>query len=273
MSDVSVIIPTWNRAQLLQKAIRSALAQTNPPLEILVCDDGSTDESKEMLGCIDAPQVRWLPGSRGGRPAIPRNRGIKECCGEWIAFLDNDDEWFPDKLEKQLRLAEETGCRAVCSNALRFVPGIGNAGDYLDGGNGLITFDTLLDVNRVICSSMIVHRSVLAMAEGFPEEPELKALEDYASWLRIAVFTDVAYLPEPLLLYRDEAYASVRSDGVNVWEQRRRVFHNFLSWGERAGIAATYLRKIRRRLLLDQAERLMEGVAKPVKRLKKALIP
>src|SRR5262249_7122187 len=100
--SVSVIIPTWNRAATVMAAVESALAQTHAPLEVLVCDDGSSDDSAQRVGALPDPRVRWLPGPRGGRPAIPRNRGIAAARGEWLAFLDSDDEWLPDKLERQL---------------------------------------------------------------------------------------------------------------------------------------------------------------------------
>ena len=269
MPDVSIIIPTWNRGQLLEKAVRSALAQTLPPLEVLVCDDGSTDGSQQLVQGINDLRVQWLPGLRAGRPAVPRNRGIRESRGEWVAFLDNDDEWLPDKLEKQLRLADKIGCHAVCSNALRFIPGKGAAGNYFASGSDCVAFEDLLIVNRVICSSALVHRSVIEKVQGFPEEPELKALEDYSFWLRVAVFTDFAYIHEPLLFYRDEASSSVRSGDVGVSDQRCRVFGDFLSWGKRSGISPAYLRKVRRRLLRDRAERLLERLAKPAKKLKR----
>src|SRR4051794_13419670 len=103
-NSVSVIIPTWNRAATLGPAIQSVLNQTYPPREVLVCDDGSTDNSVDVVAQLDDQRIRWLPGGRGGRPAIPRNRGIGAATGEWLAFLDSDDEWLPDKLERQLGL-------------------------------------------------------------------------------------------------------------------------------------------------------------------------
>lgn len=268
MPDVSVIIPTWNRVELLLKAVRSALAQTIPPLEVLVCDDGSTDGSEAEIRAIGDGRVRWLNGERCGRPAAPRNRGIRESLGEWIAFLDNDDVWFPDKLEKQLRLAERLGCGAVCSNASRFVPGQGINGSYLAWDRQLITFDDLLQVNQVICSSAVIHRALFETVEGFPEAAELKALEDYALWLRVATSTDFAFIAEPLLLYRDDAGSSIRSGGKDVWSQRRMVFADFREWGDQKKIDKRYLRKLRDRSLRDRFDWALTTVLAPVKRMK-----
>jgi len=268
MTEISVIIPTWNRKELLEQAVLSALGQTLAPLEVLVCDDGSCDGSKEMIEGMADPRVRWVAGTRAGRPAVPRNRGIRESRGEWFAFLDNDDQWLPDKLERQLHLADASGCGAVCTNAVRFIPGRGDVGNYLCGG-GRITFPNLLDVNRVICSSAMVHRSLVEKVGAFPEAPELKALEDYALWLRIATLSDFAYLDQPLVRYRDDAGSSIRSSGPNVWEQRRVVFNDFLAWGKRAGAQPAYLRQTARRLQRDRVEHLLRCLITPAKALKK----
>lgn len=244
---VSVVIPTWNRAEFLGAAVRSALAQTAPPLEVLVCDDGSTDGSEAVIRSIIDPRVRWVAGDRVGRPAVPRNRGIREARGDWVAFLDSDDEWTEEKLERQLLLAGKTGCRAVCSNAWRKVSG----GELPDGllltdPPARITFEDLLRGNRVVCSSVIVERSLLLRSSGFPEAPELKAIEDYALWLRIATQTDFAGSPEPLVRYNDDPGASLRKNDPAPVIQRARVLSDFRAWVEGGGAPAMYFELARR---------------------------
>jgi glycosyltransferase involved in cell wall biosynthesis len=239
--SVTVVIPTWNRAATLGDAVRSVLAQTVPPLEVLVCDDGSTDGSEEVVRSIGDPRVRWIPGEHSGRPAVPRNRGIEAACGEWLAFLDSDDAWLPKKLEKQLSLAAESGCRASCSNAYRIVPGKGKGGLLLQGNPSRIAFDDLLRGNHVICSSALVETSLVRRASGFPEALEMKALEDYALWLRIATMSDFACFPGPLLRYKDDPANSLRREDPDPSVQRVKVFRNFLSWGERAGVPRRFL--------------------------------
>src|SRR5262245_42892691 len=231
--SVSVIIPTWNRAATVVAAVESALAQTHAPLEVLVCDDGSSDDSAQRVGAMSDPRVRWLPGPRGGRPAIPRNRGIVAARGEWLAFLDSDDEWLPDKLARQLAAVRATGRLACCTNAWRLSPGIDRRELMLSGPDGVYALAELLEGNRVICSSALIHKSLLANAEGFPEAAILKALEDYALWLRVACFTQFAHLAEPLVLYRDEPVASVRADGLDAKAQRVEVVADFLAWCRR----------------------------------------
>lgn len=251
MADISVIIPTWNRADTIEKAVRSALNQTVSPLEVLVCDDGSTDETERTIKSIGDERVRWIPGPRGGRPAIPRNRGIRESSGEWLAFLDSDDEWLPEKLEKQLSMADKTGCRAVCCNAYRFVPGKDIAGLLLSWGSERVTFEDLLQVNQVICSSAMLHSSLFATAIGFSEVPQLKASEDYALWLRVATQTDFAFIEDPLVAYRDDPANTVRSEGTDVWSQRVRVLSDFRRWTREQHISKEWLSRTRKAYLLS----------------------
>lgn len=234
MASVSVIIPTWNRKDTLGPAIQSVLSQSVRPLEVLVCDDGSTDGTEKLVSEIakQHQEVRWLPGPRGGRPAIPRNRGIREAQGEWLAFLDSDDTWAPEKLASQLAALRETGLQACCTNAIRLVDGDMHSGEILSRQGGRMQFFDLCDVNQVICSSAIIHRSLFDAVDGFPEAKELKALEDYALWLRVATLTSFAYLSQPLVLYRDSPNESVRADDVGFYRQRIRVFRDFRRWAQ-----------------------------------------
>lgn len=230
MKTVSVVIPTWNRSALLERAIRSVLNQTHSDLEVLVCDDGSTDDTAQVVRSIGDNRVFWLPGERSGRPAVPRNRGIVASKGEWIAFLDDDDVWLPEKLEKQLAVTHHLDCLAVCSNAFRMVPGQGASGFLHNIAQERFTFEHLMKQNSVICSSVLINRSLLFDIDGFPSSRNLTAIEDYALWLRVASKTDFAYCAEPLLVYRDDPAFSVRQNGINERAQKRLVFKDFISW-------------------------------------------
>lgn len=241
VTTVSVVIPTWNRSSLLERSIRSALAQSHPPLEVLVCDDGSTDDTEQVVRSIGDSRVRWLPGERAGRPAVPRNRGIRAGKGEWIAFLDDDDVWLPEKLEKQLAQLHGSGCRAVCSQAL--------ANDDLNGTDAyrlgwtgpLLGFHDLLQGNRVICSTAMIHRSLLSSVQGFPEAAGLTSMEDYALWLRVATVTDFSFVSEPLAIYADAPQTSIRSVCTDAWQQKRLVLGDFIAWGLKKPMAARCL--------------------------------
>lgn len=239
MITVSVIIPTWNRARTIEETIRSVLNQTYSDLEVLICDDGSTDNTEELVKNFTDPRIRWIKGPRGGRPAIPRNHGIRQSRGEWLAFLDSDDQWLPEKLEKQLELANKLGYMASCTNALRFIPGEGIVGNLLEWKKTRTTFFDLMKINQVICSSSIVHRSIFDKVVGFPEDPEV--IEDYALWLRVATYTDFAYVDEPLVVYRDDAANSVRGMvTTDFWRQRQFVFKDYLEWAQMSDVKEVY---------------------------------
>lgn len=250
VSNVSVIIPTCNRADTIKRAVRSALNQTCSPLEVLVCDDGSTDNSHDVIQSINDPRVTWIPGTHSGLPAVPRNRGIKESKGEWLAFLDSDDEWLPEKLEKQLSLLQKHNRKAACSNAYRFVHGKGIEGDLVEWKKESINFDDLLKLNHVICSSAIVHRSLFNEITGFSEKPELKAIEDYALWLFLTTKTDFAFVNESLLIYYDDPLNSIRRNDIDVWAQRRIVLANLKKLGQNHNVAVNYLKKIDKEYLI-----------------------
>ncbi len=203
---VSVVIPVHNGEAWVTRAIESALAQGEAVAEVLVCDDGSTDGTCDLVEACGG-RVSLLRGGHSGNPAVPRNRGIRGAACELIAFLDADDAWLPEKLETQLAVfPAHPGTGLVCTNALRqtdpgtadgllplLPPGAGRSGRVLD---------RLVLSNFVVTSSVLVRRSLLFAAGLFCEDAALGA-EDYDLWLRVACVAPVAYLERPWVLYRD----------------------------------------------------------------------
>ena len=215
---LSVIIPTYNRAALVRAAVDSALRQSVPPHEVLVCDDGSTDDTLALLRTVfaDVPKVKVLSLPHSGLPAATRNAGIAAASGEWLGFLDSDDVWLPDKTARQwAAIQAHPAIGLVCTNAfvarhgddphvrptlLRHVP------------TGEVTLARLLEENVVITSSALVKRTLLVDAGAFSARQELRSVEDYELWLRMATLAPVHYLDEPLIVYRDDTADSVRRD-------------------------------------------------------------
>jgi len=226
---ISVIIPTFNREKTLALAIRSVLEQTYPMFEVLVCDDGSTDNSENIVLAFNDPKVKWIPGQPSGRPAVPRNRGIKLSSGDWIAFLDSDDSWHAEKIEKQLQLSIERNCSAVCSNAYRLVKGLENQ-LYFKQVDSVITFEELAFTNKIICSSALIHRSIIKKIGFFPEESNFRAIEDYYFWLKVATYTNWGYCQDGLVNYKDDPENSIRSEGRSEKEQIVTVLEGYLQW-------------------------------------------
>lgn len=227
---ISVIIPTWNRSEKLLNAVHSALNQTLSPFEVLVCDDGSTDDSKDKI-CLLDKKVMWLDGNHSGLPAVPRNRGIQKAKGEWVAFLDSDDEWFPYKLEIQSKLLRNSNLLAACSKAYQKTTA-GEIKGYFNNFNGnSVTYEELVHSNRIVCSSVILHRSILRKIGGFPIKEELKAAEDYCMWLRVSTQTEFLYIQEPLIIYENNPVQSVRGKQIyQRWQTRVFIFSDLINW-------------------------------------------
>lgn len=222
---VSVIIPSYNRAPLLKEAITSVLAQTVTQIEILVCDDGSTDNSKEIVEEFDDSRIIWLTDKNSGGPAAPRNRGIKAAKGDWLAFLDSDDLWEPTKLDRQLSAMKEHSLLMSCTNASVIKDCTIQPEPYFNSPTDKsLTFRRMLRVNKVICSSMIIHKSIPEIVGGFPEDRDFKAIEDYALWLSASMTGNIYYVSTPLTIYRDEPEQSIRGEiKVNELEKKNRV--------------------------------------------------
>lgn len=176
--SISVIIPSYNSAHLLPRAINSVIAQTVQVMEIIVIDDGSVDETPKMLS-ERFPQVKCISQPNQGVSAA-RNHGVEEAAGEWVAFLDADDEWKPDKTRKQISLLE-------CHPEAVFI----TTGRYYahqpknDGLHGAFRWKlaSLLAHNRVHTSSVLLKKKVFLDLGGF--DPKLKTGEDWDLWLRI----------------------------------------------------------------------------------------
>lgn len=223
--SVSVVIPAYNAAETITRAIDSVLTQTHPVLEVLVCDDGSTDDTHDHVMALDHPAVKWVPCGRNFGPGKPRNIGAALAQGEWLCFLDSDDSWLPTKLQKQFDAYQQTGCLLISTNAYVSRDGTIVASPLLRATPFRIDFKGLLRDNLLVCSSVMVHRDILRQTKGFPEARELCAVADYTCWLQCLVNTDACILDEPLIVYSDNPSLSIRSYGVQtVWGQRAIVF-------------------------------------------------
>jgi len=236
MNKVSVVIPTFNRETTLPRAVKSALQQTHPVHEILVCDDGSTDDSRKVIEALNDPKIKWIDCGRNGMPSIPRNKGIRQAQGEWIAFLDSDDEWLPEKIEWQMKALKASELLASTTNCNRWA-GKNNLGPFFSHNKKEISFADLLPVNMNICSSVVVSKTLLESTSLFPEQKEYKAIEDYALWLRIATKTSFAYVNKALVNYFDDPHTSIRSDSLNEQETRKIIFGGLIAWIEEKKIA------------------------------------
>ena len=195
--NVSVIIPTYNRKNLLKRALHSVSNQTFVPQEIIVVDDGSSDGTKDWV-LERFPDVRYIYQDNSGVSSA-RNSGIKEAIGSWIAFLDSDDEWMSNKLEQQKGVINSFQEAWLCHtneiwirNGVR-VNQMKKHQKY--GGN---VFENCLDICRISPSSVLIKKEVFEMVGLFDES--LKVCEDYDLWLRITAVLPVIFLDQPLII-------------------------------------------------------------------------
>ena len=192
--QVSVIIPTYNRAAVLGRAIDSVLAQTLPVSEIIVVDDGSGDDTQALLRRA-YPQCRVICQPNLGISAA-RNRGIAAARNEWLAFLDSDDEWLPGKLEAQwAALQASPECRLCHAEEIWIRNGkrVNAMNKHAKTGGSI--YQRCLPLCVISPSAAIIHRDVFRDYGGFDES--LPACEDYDLWLRICARESVAFVPTP----------------------------------------------------------------------------
>ncbi len=226
---VSVVIPTFNRKDLLIDTVQSVLEQSVQPHEVIICDDGSTDGTEEYFTSHLDRRIKFVKCGRNGRPARPRNIGIAKASGDWIAFSDSDDLWEPTKLEKQLTAADRERVSFIASNAMRIDKAGSKLGLIVEPEfSGRMVFSSVFELNRIPCSTVLTRKSLLRQSGGFPEAVRFKAIEDYCLWLRILFLQDGFFLNENLVTYRDTPAESLRRDDISVLQQRRLIFKHVL---------------------------------------------
>ncbi len=201
MPKVTVIIPTYNAIAYLPSTVDSVIQQTFTDFEVLIVDDGSTDETVEWVSKLVDPRVRLISQANQG-VAVARNQGIASAQGEYVAFLDADDLWEPTKLEKQVKCLDENPQVGLVNTSIVNIDeqgkplGAVNASDV--EGNVL---KYIVEENLILCGSApMVRRSCLEAVQGFDQQ--LMSAEDWDLWIRLSARYDFAVVREPLVLYR-----------------------------------------------------------------------
>lgn len=203
MPKVSVIIPTFNRAELLRSAIKSAINQTFQDIEIIVSDDGSTDHTKEVVESYKDKRIKYIQNKGNKGVASARNKAILKSEGEYIAFLDSDDEWLPDKLQKQVKVLDN--CKhVVCGVHSEFliIDKITNKIIPFDFGRQKYKGNLLnqLSIGDPIKTSSVLLRKKCLDKVGLFDE-SFSYFEDRDLWIRLSIHYDFEYISEPLIKY------------------------------------------------------------------------
>jgi glycosyltransferase involved in cell wall biosynthesis len=224
---VSVIIPTYNRADKVGKTIESALAQTFTDLEVIVVDDGSSDDTGNVLARAYGNRIRYFLQENQGA-SVARNRGVEEARGDWIAFLDSDDLWEKDKIEWQLRAIDQFAGRCgACYTDTRFYNNPETrtlfqlaADNYRHTGEMGVNEEVPRLVVKpggagmVVClSSLLARADLVRDSGGF--DPKLLYSQDSEFLFRLALRTQFCYVNRPLVLF-DRSPAELRHVGVSA---------------------------------------------------------
>ena len=201
---VTVIMPSFNHRPYVQAAVDSVLNQTYPDVELVIVDNTSTDGTWEYVSSIRDPRVSAFSVRNDALIAASRNYGLAKARGEYVAFIDSDDAWRPEKLPERLpHLADAsvscvstnfapTGDVAYCQNRLSF--GAGGFRDY--------DYEQIALANPVMTSSLVARKKDLVAAGGFDEDLDFRFIEDWEFWLRLSRQGRVRVLARPLLSYR-----------------------------------------------------------------------
>lgn len=206
MADISVIIPTYNRAKKVVRAIESVLRQTYRDYEIIVFDDGSTDNTKEVVRAINDNRLVYISGNKNRGAGAARNEGVRYAQGKYIAFLDSDDEWLPDKLEKQI---EYIACHpevGMVYGKMHVIKGE-KEGDFpnntTEGELEGDIYSWLLRRNTIGAPTMFIKKECFDAIGGFDES--LNCLEDWEFSVRFAKEYRIGYIDEPLIVVHSSA--------------------------------------------------------------------
>jgi glycosyltransferase involved in cell wall biosynthesis len=214
-------MPTFNRVDYLRAAIASVYAQTFADWELIVVDDGSDDETRGYLQGQRDPRVTVVCGAHTGNPAVMRNRGIALARGRYIAFLDSDDQWRDDKLERQLALMAAAPARRWSYTAVRRIDGAGaviaRSSVPWAPYSGAILEELLRIAVQIATPTVMAELAFVRELGGFDEQ--LKFSEDYDLWARMALRSEVSVDPEPSTDVRshDEHFTFDRSGKLGGW--------------------------------------------------------
>jgi glycosyltransferase involved in cell wall biosynthesis len=235
---VSVIIPAYNQRDYLKRAIKSACGQSYPNMEIIVVDDGSSDGTdEEVSGLSGLGKIIYLYQKNQGT-SIARNNGIEKASGDYIAFLDQDDYWESDKIEKQVRVLQACPESVLCYTDAWLISPDGKKNPktrkHFAGSipEGKIFFHLLFN-NPITLASVLVRASALAQ-EKFVPDRYLMEVADYGLWLRFAEKYPFSVIDEPLTYYQTRAPIGERAKVIS-YEKNISMFRKNIRLTSRGG--------------------------------------
>jgi glycosyltransferase involved in cell wall biosynthesis len=221
MPFVSVIIPTFNRSSVIIRAINSVLNQSNKDFELIVVDDGSTDETELLLApLIDSGSIKYFKRENRG-VSTARNFGVEKSSGEWVSFLDSDDEWLHNKLQEQLDfLKNNSGLCIVYGQEIWLRNGTRVNQRAVHQKFGGQIFDKCVQQCFIAPSSVMIKANVFHEMGGFDQE--FVVCEDYDLWLKISSLYEVGYISNPIIIKHGghDDQLSTKYVAMDMWRLR-----------------------------------------------------
>ncbi len=247
---ISVIIPTYNRRHTLERTLVSVYAQTRADCQVIVADDGSTDDTLDYL---QSQPVVTIPLPHSGKPAVARNSGIACARGELVAFLDSDDSWEPTALEElsaALVSAPDAGF-AFCDYAPAPAPAA--SGRHATSVRGPIDiFESLLNTDFLATGSLLIRREAILTVGEF--DPRLWVADDWDYWLRLAAQYQAVHVSQPLVRVHAAPDSISRAPGGTIFADNKLITRKMAAWCQAHRPAASPLaRRIHRRSLMESA--------------------
>lgn len=224
---VSIIMPSYNTGKYISETIKSVLAQTYSNWELLIVDDCSTDNTEEVISkYLPSEKIKYFQNKKNSGAAISRNYALRKAKGKWIAFLDSDDVWMPEKLEYQIRFMEENDYHFSYTCYEEMNEDSKNTGVYVYGPKR-ITHKKMYNYCWMGCLTVMYDANYV----GLIQIADIKKNNDYAMWLKISKLTDCYLLDKKLARYRKRK-GSISSQSYKkliVWHYRLYRFCDYKS--------------------------------------------
>ena len=209
---VSIIMPSYNTASFIAESIQSVLAQSYKDWELIIVDDCSPDNTDDVVKpYLSDERIRYLKNEKNSGAAVSRNRALLEAKGKWIAFLDSDDLWMPEKLQKQVRFMEKNGYHFSYTNYAE-IDTEGKKNGITVTGPKRITKTGFFNYCWPGCLTVMYDRDVV----GLLQIADIKKNNDYAMWLKVCRKADCYLLNEELALYRRGRVGSVSTHSIKT---------------------------------------------------------
>jgi len=223
MELVSIIMPTYNCGRFIRESIDSVLSQTYTAWELLIVDDCSTDDTADIVSSYADARIHYMRNEHNMGAALTRNKALREAKGQYIAFLDSDDLWVPEKLEKQIAFMQHNKIVMSYSPYYVLAP---NGEKNIRSCPSSINYRQLLRWNRIGCLTVIYNRNEV----GLIQIPDIRKRNDYTMWLTILRKGYTAYrLNEPLAIYRSHN-GLTKGNKLGFLKYHYILFHSVLGY-------------------------------------------